>query len=37
MNDNFLEYAVRCSLIDYLDRPVLVSLRDGKALLGKLM
>ena len=36
-SDSFLAYAVSCSLVDLLDKPLLVQLRDGKKLIGALM
>jgi hypothetical protein len=36
MSDAFVEHAVRCSLIDYLDKSLMVILRDGKKFVGTL-
>ena len=36
-SDSFLAYAVSCSLVDLLDQPLLVQLRDGRKLIGTLM
>merc|ERR1711943_92966 len=35
--EDFLEYAVRCSLVDMLDKTVLVLMQDGKVFVGNLM
>lgn len=35
--DLYLEHAVRASLVDYLDKPVIITLRDGRHLIGELM
>lgn len=37
MTDSFLRHAVNCSLVDYLDRPLLVILRDQRLLIGQLI
>jgi hypothetical protein len=37
MAENFLEYAVRASMVDMLDKKLLVLLDDGRSLIGTLM
>ena len=37
MDSNFLEHAVRSSLVDLLEKPVLCVLRDGKKIFGTLI
>lgn len=36
MDENFLEYAVRASLTEFVDDRVVVTLRDGRKLVGYL-
>lgn len=36
LNETFVEYAVRASLIDAVDKRVLVQLRDSKQFIGDL-
>jgi len=36
IDENFLQHAVDASLVDLLDENVLVSMRDGRKLFGKL-
>jgi U6 snRNA-associated Sm-like protein LSm1 len=36
INETFLEYAVRASLVDCLDKDMIVLLRDGKKFIGSL-
>jgi len=34
MSDSFLDHAVRASLVDMLDKRVLIVLRDNRKLIG---
>ena len=35
-NEAFIDYALRASLMDYVDKQILIQLRDGKQIIGDL-
>ena len=34
MNEAYTEYAVRASLIDFVDKQIMIQLKDGKQIIG---